>query len=312
MSDVEQRIATYDANWQRILDQLEPDFAQGRDLGQLIARYDAIHDTYSGFIDQDTARSLPSVELGKFAGQDVPPNRLVVIDGRYAAVSDLPEIRPVVGLVERLADPAVDCIVEFGAGLGFNLARLRRRLGERPITYVACEPTAAGRATAERLFAAESGFQGVARPFDYHHFDLSFLRQFRRVVAFTCHSIEQVVQLRPDFYDALLTNNVVACAHAEPVGWQRYRNLADEARTLIEDRVTWAKLLPHWRFIPDDDKLVENSAKWAAGCRYNTNLLEIISRYAEAGLIRLEVLDYEAVGDNPFNPSTLIAWRRAR
>ena len=305
------RIATYDRGWFSYIESIASLAAQGASLDELLARYDSVIGDYRGFIDENILRQIPRVDLGEFAGRQ-PPQRLVVVDGHYVSSPTIPSTETLFDAIARAVDPEVDCIVEFGSGLGFNLARLRLRLPDAPVTYIACEPTEHGRRAAELIFSADPRARLEARPFDYGTADLSFLDRFRKIVAFTVHSVEQAPMLGTAFYRALLATNIAHCIHLEPVGWQRYTNITKTVLAMHRDRAAWQRFCQGQEFVVEDSQLVKNSATWSTFCGYNTDLLSLVAGTVDRGEAALTALSYDVVGTNPFNPSTLVAWRRTR
>lgn len=308
----DERAAHYEAHWSRLRDEMAPAFATGLPLGHLLARHDVLNEVrYQGFIAPQIARHLGHLDRRAFA-EVAAPDRLVVAEGRYHARPHADQFAVLRAAVSALIDPGVDCIVEFGAGLGVNLARLAlvlAPLGFNP-TYVACEPAAGGRDFAARLFAGgEHRF--AAHEFDYLMPEFGFLKPYRRILAFTCHSIEQVSVLGPAFHEGLLRLPLAAGLHLEPVGWQRFTNIAAAVAEAHRSGAGLDWYRRDYAYVLDDAHLVENAAAWAAASLYNTDLLAQVGRLADAGRIELAALAYEIVGENPFNPSTLIAWRPA-
>lgn len=306
----DQRAAHYEAHWSRLRDEMAPAFAAGLPLADLLVRHDLLNEIrYQGFLAPTITRYLGRVDRRGFA--DVAaPDRLIVAEGRYRAGPHADQFAVLQGAVAALVDEGVDCIVEFGAGLGVNLARLALTFGPRGFnpTYVACEPAAGGRDFAARLFAGgEHRFE--AHEFDYLAPEFGFLGRFRRILAFTCHSIEQVSVLGPAFHDGLLRLPLAGGLHLEPVGWQRFTNIAAAVAEAHRSNQALQWYRRDYEYVLEDDRVVDNSAAWAAAMLYNTDLLAQVGRLADAGRIGLAALAFEIVGENPFNPSTLIAWR---
>ncbi len=306
----DERAAHYETHWSRLRDEMAADFAAGLPLADLLARHDALNEVrYQGFIAPQIARHLGRLDLRGFAGAR-PPARLVVAEGRYRARPRADQFAVLAAAVSALIDGEVDCIVEFGAGLGLNLGRLAQVLAPMGLdpAYVACEPAAGGRDFASRLFAgAEHRF--AAHRFDYLRPEFDFLRRYRRILAFTCHSIEQVSVLGPAFHDGLLALPLAAGLHLEPVGWQRFSNIAAAVAQAHRSTAALDWYRRDYEYVLENDRLVENAAAWAATSLYNTDLLARVGQLADQGRITLAALAYEIVGENPFNPSTLIAWR---
>ncbi|HUZ71548.1 MAG TPA: hypothetical protein VMU87_01070 [Stellaceae bacterium] len=309
------RIATYDEGWSGFIDVIAAHVARGASLAELVSRYDAAIGEYSGFIAERIRRQIPRIALGPFAS--VPaPRRLAVVNGRYVVLPEAPRMDALFDTIARAIDPAVDCIVEFGCGLGFNLARLRLRLPHMPITYIACEPSEHGRRAAELVFTADRHARLESYPFDYGAAGWRFLDRFRKIVAVTVHSVEQVPVLGAAFYRALLATDIVHCFHIEPVGWQRFTNLGETIHGIHRDPRTWQQFMHDCHqggaFVVEDARVVDNAARWSATCGYNIDLLALISHAVDRGDVALTALAYDVVGINPFNPSTLIAWKRTR
>ncbi|HUN46233.1 MAG TPA: hypothetical protein VMU85_06925 [Stellaceae bacterium] len=311
IKDSPERIALYDRQWSGHIDAIASQRALGASMAEIVAGVDAAIRGYYGFIHESILVHIPKIELGRFADRP-PPERLVVVNGHYQSLPAMPGMDGVFSAIAGVVDPEVDCIVEFGSGLGCNLARLRLRLPQAPVTYIACEPTEHGRRASELLFSADPDARFEARAFDYGVPDLGFLDRFRKIVAFTVHSIEQMPVLGEAFYGALLATNIAHCIHLEPVGWQRFTNLAQLVLSLHTDREAWQWLRQNFEFVVEDSELVNNSAMWSAAGGYNTDLLPLIAAAAGRGEVALTALAYETIGINPFNPSTLVAWRRTR
>jgi hypothetical protein len=305
------RLATYQRDWGAHITSIQSCVATGMTMGELVRAHAAHIGDYRGFLPAGILRRVSHLDLGKFADEK-PPHRLAVIDGRYRSSPTGPSTEALIDAVAQCVDADVDCIVEFGSGLGFNLARLRLRLPSAPLTYIACEPTAAGREAARSLFASDRDARFAAREFDYLRPDLDFLAGFRKIVAFTVHSVEQVAVLGEDFYRRLLAANIAACVHVEPVGWQRFTNIAETVAALHYHQAAGEQFIADYRFVVEDARVVDNAAIWAAYCAYNTDLLRLVSAAVARGEVSLIALAYEVVGLNPFNPSTLVAWRRNR
>jgi hypothetical protein len=177
--------------------------------------------------------------------------------------------------------PATDLVVELGSGWGRNLLLTWLAGGPASARYVAAEYTEAGRRVAARLAALAPGLELDSIPFDYNAPDLGTVETGRRALVFTAHSVEQIASL-PDETTAQIRSiaEEVTCVHFEPVGWQ-FRE--GEAHGSSEDH--------------------------AASHDYNANLAEMLRRRAAAG--ELEILEVipEAVGMNPSNATTIVAWR---
>jgi hypothetical protein len=59
------------------------------------------------------------------------------------------------------------------------------------------------------------------------------------------------------------------------------------------------------------DKVSKNAAKWSSARGYNKNLVLLLKDMENDGLICIDVEKVNLFGDNPFNPTTMIAWHNA-
>jgi len=305
------RISSYDRDWSFYVEGIASCAARGDSIAQLVGRFDAVVGEYDGFIAEPLRRQIAQLDLGHFADTRAP-QRLAVVNGRYVASAAPNNTGMIFDAIARAVSPETDCIVEFGAGLGFNLARLRLRLPSRPLTYIACEPTEHGRRAVALIFSADPQAALEIHSFDYAAADFGFLDRFRHIVALTVHSVEQMPVLGDAFYRALLGTNTEQCFHLEPVGWQRFSNIAEIVWALHRDPHSQRRLIDDFNFSLEDSQLVINAAMWSASKGYNTDLLPLIAAAIGRGDVALTALTYEINGSNPFNPSTLIAWRRTR
>jgi hypothetical protein len=305
------RLAIYERDWSIYAASIDASIRGGASFEDLVRISKTNAGKYRGFIQDFVLNRLYHIDLRKFSNEQ-PPHRLVVVGGRYLSTPVAPSTDALIDVIARCIDADVDCVVEFGSGLGLNLARLRLRLPTAPLTYVACEPSAGGRQATRSIFSTDPAARLQDYSFDYCQPNLDFLGGFRKIVAFTMHSIEQVPMLGEDFYRMLLAANVAACVHVEPVGWQRFTNIAGTVLALHRDEGAWNRYFSAYEFVLDDAHLVDNAAVWSTCCGYNTDLLRLISAAAARGDVSVTNLAYDVVGLNPFNPSTVVAWRRNR
>lgn len=307
----QKRLNAYEGGWREPLDKVSQHISMGATLEDLMARRHEDTQKYTGFIAEWLMDSVARINLGDFIDSP-PPNRLVVQNGSYAALPRFPGYSALFQTVLELLDDDVDCIVELGSGLGYNLAELYLALPKDgpPRTLIACEPSPSGRAHTEALFSTVPQARMGARFFDYHAPNLDFLSEFRKVIVISAHSIEQIPFLGPNLYTAMLAGPVAACVHQEPIGWQRFPNLGRRVLEFHQDRTAWAKFVTDFTYVITPGRETENAAAWAAACLYNNDLLAQVSDFSERGLIRLRTLIYDYGSINPFNPSTLVAWTR--
>jgi hypothetical protein len=231
-------------------------------------------------------------------------------------------------------------VVELGSGIGRNLIRLNAALpaGLQP-DFHACELTETGRSVTERLHGLVDGMPLQIHPFDYYAPDLGFLKGEERVLFFTYHSIEQIPILgRRVFDEALLRSRSCAGLHFEPVGWQAeaslrrqrasrsglrggFRRWAEKRRRRLARRVDRALGTQLRGHIPgvvlrrsdigSSKRVSRNAAAWSRERDYNTDLLPVLRELEIAGRLALDRVDLNLVGENPFNPTSAIAWRSA-
>jgi hypothetical protein len=116
--------------------------------------------------------------------------------------------------------------------------------------------------------------------------------------------------LGDDFYPRLLASPISACVHFEPIGWQRHLSLVAQVESLHRDPAQWFQFTRTYRYAIEDARLLANAAAWSVSCGYNTDLLRLVAQAAEQGLIRMQASAFDVIGQNPFNPSTLLAWIR--
>lgn len=309
------RLVHYDDSWKSYLVAAGDLLRSGLPMAEKVRRFDLACDQLQGrdegFILPIVASQVGRIDLGKFRGM-APPYHLTVADGAYHATPQATQFDILAAAVDAVMDPEVDCLVEFGSGLGLNLARLALRIGQpaRPLTYIACEPSQSGLEVTRHLFSG-GPHPLETRTFDYADPQLDFLDRFDRVIALTCHSVEQIPVLGPDFHRALLARRLAAGIHLEPVGWQRFGDIVAQVKAAHDDPGLRARFRREYTYVIDNGHLVGNAGAWAtAGC-YNIDLLRLVAALSDEGAIAIAALAYDVVGVNPFNPSSLIVWRPA-
>jgi hypothetical protein len=308
MKDEKQRrISAFDACWKTALESIKEAVTSKVKLSAVVENTRETIGKYDGFIPNWLAAQVHAIDYGSFVC--VPaPYRLNVLDGTYVSVAKQLSNTLMIDSIADHIDSEVDCLVEFGSGLGLNLARMRLRLPHANLCYVACEPSENGRLATKSLFSLDPNAELRTQYFDYLATNLDFLRGFRKIVAFTCHSIEQIVVLGEDFYDRLLNTNVHACIHCEPIGWQRSAGYYDAVLKIIQNHQLHRQFRQNYTFVLSNENLLANAAVWAAICRYNIDLMKLVSGAVNRGDVTITGTAYDFVGINPFNPSTLVSW----
>lgn len=114
-----------------------------------------------------------------------------------------------------------DAIIELGCGYGRNLFELFYGGGPRDAKYIGGEFTKSGVEMAKKL--AKKAPKMKTEFFHFNHLEpkLPFKKPFKRAFVFTCHSIEQVMQINENWFDEVVkAGQFVRGAHLEPFGFQ--------------------------------------------------------------------------------------------
>lgn len=298
----EKVMAGYEKSWESVLKQIQSLVEGGeRDLSRILYLLyrNQITENVSS-LEEDLANFL-SIRRD---GENRPLFRVVACDGKYVAVPRYLEDNLIVEIVLGYVTEDIDMIVELGSGWGRNLFSIFARSKLNNIHYVACELTEAGRRATRALQDVAHGMQMTIRPFDFHNPDFSFLESNPNVLFFSNHAIEQCTYLGHALFDCMLEKtNTCTGIHMEPIGWQNHPQ-ASSIREMIKEG-----LIPNDTFRIDDNAFTKNSMIWAARHEYNMNFLELLRHYHESGNIEVEIL-YDYFGRNPFNPGSLVVWRK--
>jgi len=123
--------------------------------------------------------------------------------------------------VADMAADGYDAIVELGSGYGRNLFEIYFAGGPENTRYIAAEYTNSGRKLCEKLADLEPGLPMETVFLDHKQPDFSFLSGMKRVLVFSCHSIEQVAILPDDYFKKLVAGvPFIHGIHFEPFGFQ--------------------------------------------------------------------------------------------
>jgi hypothetical protein len=275
-----------------------------------------------------------------------PAERLAVLDGTYIIVpTEVSLSNQFIDILSQFIierGDLIDCVVELGSGIGRNLFALAHKLDQKfrkRIMFYACEPTSSGKKVCSALQEVDSSLRISIEHFDYYEPDLSFLPKKNNVLFFTRHSIEQIPFLsRKVLEEMILVSDRCFCYHAEPVGWQYVddirkqraqteakewkKNLSFMKRRLYKaDRLVFSKLGLGFidasrRFginvdktdIGKSDKVSTNAS---SARDFNTNLVFLLKDMEREGLISIDTERVNLFGEDPFNPTTVIAWHNA-
>jgi hypothetical protein len=189
----------------------------------------------------------------------------------------------------RAMGESTDAVVELGSGWSANIFNLWLRGAPRQATYVGAELTAAGRKAAASLAALRPTIRYVAAPFDWSNPDFDFIpSSSSHVLVYSCHSVEQVPELKAELMHRLLDRTAgaksVRGVFIEPVGWQ----------------------FPEFAQAPD---IVARTGEYCRRQNYNVNLRQTLEALGDAKRIEVLTLDLFSFGTD-INPSTVIHWRR--
>ena len=332
----------YERSWERVRTIVDGQIAAGtRDPIRVL---DEVWATLSrGFLVSPPLRDYYAQVGVRLDRDETPLERVAVRDGSYRLVPfdddrDDTVISTVVAFVAAHRD-SIDCVVELGSGFGRNLFYVDRALrngSQEPIELHACELTRAGREVTRTLHRLDLRTNLSVHSFDYHAPDLSFLGCGRKVLFFSAHSVEQIPTLsRAVFEEMLARSPDCRCFHLEPVGWQydsalvewrraRAGALAGMRRFVRRQprkflralgRVLGTRLERGYsgiRLRREDidraDRVSRNAAAWSLRGDYNRNLVSLLRELEAEKRITIEELQLNTVGENPFNPTTMIRW----
>ena len=172
---------------------------------------------------------------------------------------------------------------------------------------MACEPTASGRATTETVFSLDSAVALSTHTFDNDEPDFGFLADQPDVVLFTSNSLENAVRLNPAYFDRLLEGTCRCTGiHLEPVGWQRFAVLYEQADDAVRHEKWYVE-----QFDVVKSPVVANACRWSVNKRYNIDFLRVLDSFEKAGKLSVRSVQYDVYGNNPFAPASLIAWEKA-
>jgi len=234
--------------------------------------------------------------------------RLVVTDNRYTAIPAHLNNEIIVPTVMDMIDDSTDAVIELGCGYGRHLFALRD-LAEHQfpkLQYIGCELSETGLAGGKRIATLEPGRASVSfQSFNYLRPSFEFLRPFKNVIFFTCHSIEQVRMIDDELFHAMVgAVPVVRCVHCEPVGWQLNPDVMGEIESgAIHER--------RGMNIPLGGAVDEfHTARAPLGSDWNINLVERLKSLGQQGIITVDLIERNCAGNDIYNPSTIIRWTK--
>ena len=177
-----------------------------------------------------------------------------------------------------------DAIIELGCGYGGNLFKIFYGGGPREAKYIGGEFTKSGVEIAQKL--AKKAPKMKTEFFHFNHLEpkLPFKKPFKRAFVFTCHSIEQVMQINENWFDEVVkAGEFVRGAHLEPFGFQLKNSgpLSDMHK----------------------DSMIQNS--------WNINFAEVLRQAVERKIIKDEQIFLEMGVTPNVNVGSLAFWSKA-
>ena len=177
-----------------------------------------------------------------------------------------------------------DAIIELGCGYGGNLFNIFYGGGPREAKYIGGEFTKSGVEIAQKL--AKKAPKMKTEFFHFNHLEpkLPFKKPFKRAFVFTCHSIEQVMQINENWFDEVVkAGEFVRGAHLEPFGFQLKNSgpLSDMHK----------------------DFMIQNS--------WNINFAEVLRQAVERKIVKDEQIFLEMGVTPDTNVGSLAFWSKA-
>ena len=177
-----------------------------------------------------------------------------------------------------------DAIIELGCGYGRNLFEIFYGGGPREAKYIGGEFTKSGVEIAQKL--AKKAPKMKTEFFHFNHLEpkLPFKKPFKRAFVFTCHSIEQVMQINENWFDEVVkAGEFVRGAHIEPFGFQLKNSgpLSDMHK----------------------DFMIQNS--------WNINFVEVLRQAVERKIVKDEQIFLEMGVTPDVNVGSLAFWSKA-
>lgn len=177
-----------------------------------------------------------------------------------------------------------DAIIELGCGYGRNLFEIFYGGGPREAKYIGGEFTKSGVEIAQKLAKKASKIKTEFFHFNHLEPKLPFKKPFKRAFVFTCHGIEQVMQINENWFDEVVkAGEFVRGAHLEPFGFQLKNSgpLSDMHK----------------------DFMIQNS--------WNINFAEVLRQALERKIIKDEQIFLEMGVTPDVNVGSLAFWSKA-
>jgi hypothetical protein len=299
-------------NWSSELDYIlqlakEPGMNTARLLS--ILQFYTWQKRFQGKKNELTLQLAESLSLRRYKNR-LPIARIGVVAGFYSVIpSHMNNEMIIPAIMDEITDET-DLVVELGCGWGRNLFALRNLLAHtRPnLKFAGGELSETGLQAARAISELDSDNSNISfHAFDYLAPSLEFAAGFKKVLFFTCHSIEQVEFVAEDLIQKMAgVAPGVDCIHCEPVGWQMNGDIERELEAGGALNNNASMKVPI--FGPVNDHF---SAAIPVKMGWNRNLVSVVQRVAESGAIRVNWFDRSCGGETFYNPSTLISWSKS-
>lgn len=257
------RVQEYQPVWERLAEMVERQIAAGeRSLSRVTSK---VYGEWRG-------TGIEPMN-GVAFGEPVRMPRSALLGARQSLITQT---------ILQVCRPDTAAIIELGSGSGLNLCDLYCRGGPSAARYFGLELTESGRRCLERLCSLEPDFDCTSRFFDFRKPDFGFLTNVRgHAVVFSIHAIEQIPEIQPDFFRALIAAaDDISCVHLEPVGWQ------------IDGRENG----PY------------NNIQYAKSCGYNEDVIRTLQLLEDEDRITIDGIVPDIFSQKRKNASTLIQW----
>jgi hypothetical protein len=186
--------------------------------------------------------------------------------------------------LSRMAMDGFDTVAELGAGYGRNLFEIYSR-GGPACRYIGAEYTRSGRDLMKRFAKLDSGMRLETAFFDHRNPNVSFLRKAKKLLLFSCHSIEQVREIPGEYFEILATAAPqVVGVHFEPCGFQ---------------------------FSPESE-IARRHEQFVRRRGYNLNLAPALQAAAKNRRISIRFVALNVINPQPENPTSIVVWDNKR
>ena len=200
----------------------------------------------------------------------------------YAVEGYIDEILDRVDYIGKIVGEGFDTVAELGGGWGLNLFLLSKLIGKSGPRLILAKYTETGRKLCEK-FEGLRGAPKLQKVFvDHRNLDLSFINETRKLLIFTCHSVEQIDHIPKDYFQKICAAaDEVVGLHLEPVGFQ---------------------------LMPDDDVRKKCRENFTREKRYNLNFFETIKAAETSNILTIRNIEIERFASQPENPTSIIVW----